>query len=317
MNLPYRILIAEDDEALGFLVAEILTEDGYEAVLANDGIIALDFLQSQHFDMLISDIQMPRLDGFGLLADARKIQPHLQTILMTAYNTDEYMDLIQQQGVGNVLCKGVPFDPDELRTLVHQLFSGDIFGLHRHMHPDTPIEVNEITSPSDIDDISNKLSSHYGADDDIARIRTVLVELLTNAVFYGARNEDGEDKSQWETNFQLNPEESITVYHGQDKDKVGFAVVDHGGRLTKDTILYWLNRQITPGKTGLPDGIFDSHGRGLYIVRKYVDQLLINVEPGKRCECITLNFFNPPPRKHKPIHIIELPATEKTSPVKE
>lgn len=305
----YKILVAEDDQALRSLLVEILTAEGYEVLSAQDGEEALEILDKSPCQMLITDIQMPKCDGFSLLKEVERTYPSIQRIVLTAFNADEYMDLIQTQGVGNVLIKTVPFDSAELCLLVQQLSTQDIFGLDKHLSQGTPIHSAQIRRSQEIEDLSIMLSTIYGESNNSSKLRTVLVELLTNAVFYGARNEKGDDKSQWRKDFVLEESEAITVYHGQDADKIGFGIVDRGGRLNKDTILYWLNRQITPTQSGLPAGLFDSHGRGLFIVRKSVDRLQVHVEPGKRCECIILNFKKPIQGKFKPLRIIELPQS--------
>jgi CheY-like chemotaxis protein len=303
----YRILIAEDDPAIRALLAEILAAEGYEVLVAQDGEEAQAILRRNPCQMLITDIQMPKCDGFTLLKDADVNFPGMQRIVLTAFNADEYMDLIQEQGVGNVIIKSVPFDSTELILLVNQLASHDIFGLDKHLTPGTQIRSSLIRRSQEIEDLSISLSELYGAANNSNKLRTVLVELLTNAVFYGARNEQGEDKSQWRKDFTLEKDQAIEVFHGEDEEKIGFAIVDGGGRLSKDTILYWLNRQISPSQNGLPVGLFDSHGRGLFIVRKSVDRLQIHVDPGHRCECLIINYKKPVLGRFKPLRIIELP----------
>jgi len=302
----YRILIAEDDPSVRELVQEVLRAEGYIVSAAHDGQDALDQLEICTFDMVISDIQMPRRDGFSLLQEVRRLYPSMQRIILTAYNADEYMDLIHMEGIGNVLIKGVPFDSSELCMLVRQLASHDIFGLDKHLLPGTVIQSARIRRSREIEDLSKELSCLYGESNNGSKLHTVLIELLTNAVFYGARNETGEDKSVWRKDFELAENDAIEVHYGEDGEKTGLAIVDHGGRLNKNTILYWLNRQITPSSNGLPAGIFDSHGRGIYIVRKSVDCLQIHVDPGNRCECIVLNYKKPLTGKFKPVRIIEL-----------
>ena len=311
----YSILIAEDDPALRPLLMEVLLSEGYQVTIAQDGEEALERLRQASFHMLITDIQMPRRDGFSLLQEVDRDFPHMQRIVLTAFNADEYMDLIQNQNVGNVLIKSVPFNTEELVLLVHQLATQDIFGLDRHMLLGTRIRSATIRRSQEIEELSELLSNLYGGSNNSSLLRTVLVELLTNAVFYGARKEKGEDKSQWRKDFVLSIDEAISVQHAEDSEKIGFSIVDKGGHLNKKTILYWLNRQITPAQNGLPAGLFDSHGRGLFIVRKSVDQLQIHVDPGRRCECIIINYKKPLSRRFKPIRIIEIsPQADDSTP---
>jgi len=302
----YQILIAEDDPMLRRLLQEVLLEEGYLVQVAEDGEEALQILQKTPFDLLLTDIHMPRRNGFSLLEEAKRIHPQMQRVLLTAYNVDEYMDLIHKQGVGNVLIKTVPFDCEELIQLVHQLFSRDIFGVEKHLLPETPIETRTLAEAKQIEHVSEELGTRYSVYNNGNKLQTVLRELITNAIFYGARNEQGEDKSLWKTDFVLADAEAITVRFGADGEKCALAITDRGGRLSKETILYWLNRQITPTGTGLPAGIFDTHGRGLFIARRSVDLMVVHVDPSKCCECIIINYKHPLPQRFRPLRIIEL-----------
>jgi two-component system, cell cycle response regulator CpdR len=82
-----RILIAEDEEALRALTARALTGAGHEVTTAEDGGEALDCLTREHgrFDLLLTDIKMPVMDGIALALAAARDHPHLVILLMTGY----------------------------------------------------------------------------------------------------------------------------------------------------------------------------------------------------------------------------------------
>ncbi len=82
-----RILIAEDEEALRTLIARALTQDGHQTVTANDGAEALDALTRDGgaFDLLLTDIRMPVMDGIALALAASRDHPGLTILLMTGY----------------------------------------------------------------------------------------------------------------------------------------------------------------------------------------------------------------------------------------
>ena len=82
-----RILIAEDDEAVRALVRRALELDGHAVVTAEDGGEALDRLQAEggRFDLLLSDIRMPVMDGIALALAAARDFPALRIVLMTGY----------------------------------------------------------------------------------------------------------------------------------------------------------------------------------------------------------------------------------------
>ena len=78
-----HVLCADDDPALRFTVAKLLTRAGYEVTTVKDGAEAWEALQVERFDLLITDQEMPRLDGLGLVAKARLHGLRLPAILVT------------------------------------------------------------------------------------------------------------------------------------------------------------------------------------------------------------------------------------------
>ena len=79
-----KILVVDDMEDFLYMVETILKENGYEAVTAKDGIEALDKLKEESMDMIISDILMPRMDGYQFCRECKK-DPHLKEIPFIFY----------------------------------------------------------------------------------------------------------------------------------------------------------------------------------------------------------------------------------------
>ena len=79
-----RILIADDEPKMGFLLASELESKGHFVKTVTDGLDALDEL-SNGYDLLITDLKMPKMNGVELLERARQNDPGLAVILMTAY----------------------------------------------------------------------------------------------------------------------------------------------------------------------------------------------------------------------------------------
>jgi CheY-like chemotaxis protein len=82
-----RILIAEDEEALRAFIARALVQDGHEVVATADGGEALDALTREQgrFDLLLTDIRMPVMDGIALALATARDYPELTILLMTGY----------------------------------------------------------------------------------------------------------------------------------------------------------------------------------------------------------------------------------------
>ncbi len=80
-----RILIAEDDTAVREFVGRALTHGGHYVDTAEDGLAALEILGEQDYDLLITDIVMPGLDGIELSLKVTKEKPDMAILLMTGY----------------------------------------------------------------------------------------------------------------------------------------------------------------------------------------------------------------------------------------
>lgn len=114
-----RILVAEDDKALNALVCSYLKGSGYEPVPCFDGKEALSALQNGSIDLLLSDIMMPGLDGFGLAEGAREINKNLPILFMTALDDKPSKQRGYRLGIDDYVVK--PFDADILMLRVGAL----------------------------------------------------------------------------------------------------------------------------------------------------------------------------------------------------
>lgn len=82
-----RILVVDDDEVYREILRDAIMMDGVEIVMASDGVEGTERLREGHFDILISDLNMPRMDGLTLLRNARVQQPHLVMVVVTGYGS--------------------------------------------------------------------------------------------------------------------------------------------------------------------------------------------------------------------------------------
>ncbi|MEW5796038.1 MAG: sigma-54 dependent transcriptional regulator [Candidatus Zixiibacteriota bacterium] len=107
-----KVLLADDDAALRKVIQFKLKQRGYQVTAAADGEEALIALRESSYDLLLSDMKMPRLTGLDLLKQARKIQPDLEIIFMTAYAAVSQAVEAVKLGAFDYLTK--PFDDDQL-----------------------------------------------------------------------------------------------------------------------------------------------------------------------------------------------------------
>jgi DNA-binding NtrC family response regulator len=118
-----RLLIVDDEETLTFSLYQtfINVQVECEVITASSGEEALSRLQEGHFDVVISDIAMPGLNGIDLLSMIKSKTPETKVILITAYGSDEREELAYQKGAEKYIEK--PFDLHEIRDLVINLLS--------------------------------------------------------------------------------------------------------------------------------------------------------------------------------------------------
>jgi DNA-binding NtrC family response regulator len=111
-----RVLIVDDQEMMRDSLAATLSRDGHEVVAAHDGQAALNRLTERRFDLMLTDLKMPRVNGLELLGEVKKVRPDLPVILMTAFATVQTAVEAMKLGAYDYIQK--PFDGEELKLLV-------------------------------------------------------------------------------------------------------------------------------------------------------------------------------------------------------
>lgn len=115
------ILIAEDDNAVREFVSRALRQDGHDITAVGDGQQALSALKKGRFDMLLTDIVMPQLDGIALALKAAKDFPDLPVLLMTGYAAERQRAHNLDALIQHVISK--PFTLDEIRDAVRNMLT--------------------------------------------------------------------------------------------------------------------------------------------------------------------------------------------------
>ena len=114
-----RILIAEDDPAVRTFVSRALTYRGFHVTAVDDGTRALEMLESESFDLLVTDVVMPGLDGPGLIRRVRETHPDLKVIFISGYTEETFRQRLDADVEVHFLSK--PFSLQQLAGKVKEV----------------------------------------------------------------------------------------------------------------------------------------------------------------------------------------------------
>src|SRR5579863_3607279 len=111
MNDRARILLIEDDPGIVVTLRRLLTEEGYQVVIENRGDAGLAQARANAFDVVITDMKLPGLNGLELVGELHTARPRLPIILITAHGTTETAIEATKAGAYEYLLK--PFEMPE------------------------------------------------------------------------------------------------------------------------------------------------------------------------------------------------------------
>ena len=121
MDKMYKLLLVEDDNALGYLLSEYLGMKGFAITWAKDAAEGLLKTKTNVFDLAILDVMLPDMDGFELSQKIKSINPELPFIFLTARSLK--IDVLKGFSLGAVEYLKKPIDEEELVVRIHALMS--------------------------------------------------------------------------------------------------------------------------------------------------------------------------------------------------
>lgn len=115
-----KVLVADDEESIRRLVEITLADVGHEVISASDGEEAIEKIGDDPPDLLVLDVMMPNIDGWGVLRELRKlgIKRDIRVVMLTAKSSESDFMSGWKLGVDAYVTK--PFDPDELAVTVNE-----------------------------------------------------------------------------------------------------------------------------------------------------------------------------------------------------
>jgi DNA-binding response OmpR family regulator len=122
MHSKGRILIVEDDPSVLSILSENFETGFPEVVTAENGAEALMKFKPYDYDLVISDIRMPEMDGFSLLEKIRKMDPEVPFFMMTGFPNNETVSTALRKGADDLILK--PFHFEQLKARIFDFFAG-------------------------------------------------------------------------------------------------------------------------------------------------------------------------------------------------
>ena len=121
MRQPKRILIVDDEENARIGLSRLLEREGYIVESVGNGYEALNYLRQQEVNLIITDINMPEMNGIVFLKELNKSYPHSNVIMITAYGGVESYIESMNQGAFEYINK--PVKIEELNSILKKIFN--------------------------------------------------------------------------------------------------------------------------------------------------------------------------------------------------
>ena len=111
-----KILVVDDDQGMREFLEIMLTKEGHDVTSAIDATIALNRCKKEHFDLILTDLKMPKVDGIEFLKSVKDVSPESVVILITAYASPETAVSAMKEGAYDYIEKGI--DVEELKSII-------------------------------------------------------------------------------------------------------------------------------------------------------------------------------------------------------
>ena len=240
------ILIVEDEQVLRESLAELLSDEGYEVLQADNGKTAYEIVVDRPVDLVLSDVRMPEMDGMSLLEHLKQVAPETPAIMITAYGTVETAVQAMRTGAVDYLLKPVQFE-DMLMRIQRAVE-------YRNVARTQQLVTDQLAEQSTFHNLVGESEAMHKLFDTIRMLSTVkssvlLVgesgtgkELLARAIHY---NGVTRHKPFVPVNCGAIPETLIEselfghrrgAFTGASRDKIGYFEAANGGTLFLDEI---------------------------------------------------------------------------------
>lgn len=119
MHKQVRVLVVDDEPRICRLILDVLVQEGYMVEVSFSGADALQLISKYNYHLLITDLEMPGIDGLELIKKVKKRDPDIRAIMITGNAIDDVATWSLRYGIDNTMQK--PFNITELKRVVKQV----------------------------------------------------------------------------------------------------------------------------------------------------------------------------------------------------
>jgi DNA-binding response OmpR family regulator len=196
----HTILVADDQELIRSMLSRSIDKAGFNVIAVADGQAAIDVYRLEHPSVVISDIQMPKMNGLTLLKEIKKIDERAFVILISGYGNEEILLQALRGGAINFFRK--PFNVEEVIDVLRQ----SLRHRERTVYPELVVPALEeeekrfiiIPIETNIIPVINQITLNLGArfpDAEIINLRIGIEEMINNAIEHGCLDIGFEEKN--------------------------------------------------------------------------------------------------------------------------
>ncbi len=257
-----HLLVVEDDDLMRDVLSRFLEMKGYQVSLRKDGKSALASFRDGSFDLVLSDVAMPGMDGMQLLKAVKDHNPRVPVILISGHGDVDMVVRALKAGAENFLAK--PLSMERLARVVEQALELS-FSHPEKRHPFPSFrQLSQLSVPSRHEYIHevvfqiarSAVAVGFARHDLNNNLKLALVEALTNAMEHG---------NHWDSNLRVEVEARVS------RDILEVLVRDQGKGFDPGAL---------PDPTS-PEQLLCERGRGIFLMRSILDQVKV-IPPGNQ-----------------------------------
>ncbi len=286
-----KILLIDDEEFTRIELGGFLQDEGYSVITASDGLEGITTFENIQPEIVLTDVKMPKVDGFTVLKKIKAQKPETRVIILTGHGDEEMVIRALKEGANDYIKK-----PINLNYLSESMTraSESIKSLKR-----TTFNASSVVNINQVLKIDNNLDTIYAVTNYITnlnhvyfnkasceKIKLALIESLRNSIEHGNLEIDYDEKNKLLEEGKFNEElkrrlnndyfkhRFVYIRYSLNSDEVRYEIEDQGKGFN------WMK---LPNADD-PKNIFKRNGRGIMLIKLMMDEMFYN----EKGNCITL-----------------------------